>query len=211
LPGEDRAVLYSVVCATGFRVSERASLCPEDFALEQEPATSTLAAENAKNGRTAVQPLPPDLVETLREYLARRPAGRPVWPGTWAKKAAEMISLDLAEAGIPYVTDGPDGPLYADFHALRHSFIALLDRSGAALKEAMQLARHSDPKLTMVSTAARSSTTWDKLSAACPPCILAPRPRARRWPRPELKASQPPAYRPACALLAQAMMPDDHS
>src|SRR5437588_5553516 len=29
------------------------------------------------------------------------------------------------------------------------SYIALLDRSGATLKEAMQLARHSDPKLTM--------------------------------------------------------------
>jgi len=44
---------------------------------------------------------------------------------------------------------GPDGPLYADFHSLRHSYIALLDRAGATLKEAMQLARHSDPKLTM--------------------------------------------------------------
>jgi hypothetical protein len=32
---------------------------------------------------------------------------------------------------------------------LRHSFLALLDKSGATLKEAMQLARHSDPKLTM--------------------------------------------------------------
>src|SRR5262249_22514512 len=32
---------------------------------------------------------------------------------------------------------------------LRHSFIGMLDRSGATLKEAMQLARHSDPKLTM--------------------------------------------------------------
>src|SRR5262249_19176717 len=50
---------------------------------------------------------------------------------------------------VPYVVEGPDGPLYADFHALRHSYIALLDRSGATLKEAMQLARHSDPKLTM--------------------------------------------------------------
>ncbi len=52
-------------------------------------------------------------------------------------------------AGVPYVVDGPDGPLYADFHALRHSFIALLDRSGATLKEAMQLARHNDPRLTL--------------------------------------------------------------
>src|SRR3954454_10031953 len=45
--------------------------------------------------------------------------------------------------------NGPDGHLYPDFNSLRHSYIALLDKSGATLKEAMQLARHSDPKLTM--------------------------------------------------------------
>src|SRR3989442_12720907 len=60
-----------------------------------------------------------------------------------------MLRIDLDAPGIPYVAEGPDGPLYADFHALRHSYIALLDKSGATLKEAMQLARHSDPKLTM--------------------------------------------------------------
>ena len=60
-----------------------------------------------------------------------------------------MFRSDLEAAGIPYVVEGPDGPAFADFHSLRHSYIALLDRSGATLKEAMQLARHSDPKLTM--------------------------------------------------------------
>src|SRR5437870_13840359 len=60
-----------------------------------------------------------------------------------------MLRIDLDAPGISYVAEGPDGPRYADFHALRHSFIALLDKSGATLKEAMQLARHSDPKLTM--------------------------------------------------------------
>ena len=47
------------------------------------------------------------------------------------------------------MSEGPDGPLYADFHSLRHTFVSLLDQSGATLKEAMQLARHSDPRLTM--------------------------------------------------------------
>src|SRR5262249_59333358 len=37
----------------------------------------------------------------------------------------------------------------ADFHALRHSYVALLEQGGVSLKQAMQLARHSDPKLTM--------------------------------------------------------------
>ena len=52
-----------------------------------------------------------------------------------------MLRIDLDAAAIPYAVEGPDGPLYADFHALRHCYIALLDKSGATLKEAMQLAR----------------------------------------------------------------------
>ena len=149
MTGRDRTALYSVACASGFRAEELSSLRPAAFNLDGDPPTVTLAAENAKNGRTAVQPLPPDIADALRDYLAGRPADQPVWPGTWYKKAAEMLRIDLDAAGIPYAVEGPDGPLYADFHALRHSYIALLDKSGATLKEAMQLARHSDPKLTM--------------------------------------------------------------
>jgi integrase len=150
LSGSDRAVLYSAACASGFRAEELASLHPSAFDLDGKPPTVTLAAEDAKNGQTAVQPLPPDVASALRGYLAGHPEGQPVWPGRWYKKAAEMLRIDLEATGIPYVIEGANGPLYADFHALRHSFIKLLDESGATLKEAMQLARHTDPKLTMV-------------------------------------------------------------
>ncbi len=149
LTGLDRSILYSVACVTGFRAEELASLSPVAFSIYSEPPTVTLNAENAKNGRTAVQPLPTDIVEALRGYLTGRPGDQPIWPGTWFQKAADMLRVDLDACGIPYVVEGPDGPLFADFHALRHSFIAMLDKSGATLKEAMQLARHSDPKLTM--------------------------------------------------------------
>jgi integrase len=149
LTGRDRHFLYLAAMSSGFRAGELASLTPEAFALDTDAPTVTLRAAFAKNKRTATQPLPPDVAEALRGYLAAKPAGLPVWPGAWWDKAAEMFQADLEAAGIPYVIDGPDGPLYADFHALRHSFIALLDKCGATLKEAMQLARHSDPKLTM--------------------------------------------------------------
>jgi integrase len=152
MTGEDRVMLYAVACMTGYRVNELASLCPSNFNLDAVDAPSpeiTLSAVHTKNGETAVQPLPPDLVAELRAYLAKKPADAPVWPGTWHDRAAEMLRLDLEACGIPYVVEGPDGPLFADFHALRHSYVALLDRSGATLKEAMELARHSDPKLTM--------------------------------------------------------------
>jgi len=99
-----------VAGASGFRAGELATLTPESFGLDADPPTVTLPAEAAKNGRTAVQPLPPDLAAALRGYLAGRPAGKPVWPGTWHGKAADMLRLDLDAAGVPYAVEGPDGP-----------------------------------------------------------------------------------------------------
>lgn len=64
---------------------------------------------------------------------------------------ALLARADLVAANIPYVIEGPGGvPLFADMHSMRHTFIRMLDLAGTSLKEAMQLARHSDPKLTMV-------------------------------------------------------------
>ena len=123
-------------------------LCPSNFDLGETPAVF-LGAAFTKNGKPAEQPLPADIAQTLRDYLAGREVDAPIWPGTWAEKAADMLRLDLDAAGIPYVIDGPNGPLFADFHALRHSYVGLLDDAGATVKQAMSLARHGDPKLTM--------------------------------------------------------------
>jgi integrase len=92
-----------VACGTGFRASALASLTPESFDLAGELVTVTLAARHAKNRKTKVQPIPPDLAELLRGYLASRSAGQAVWGGTWAKdhRGAEMLRVDLEVAGIP--------------------------------------------------------------------------------------------------------------
>lgn len=82
--------------------------------------------------------------------LSEQPVDAPPLAGCRVAKPVDVLRRDLAAAGIPYDTESPEGrPLFADFHALRHSFLALLDCSGATLREAMQLARHSDPKLTL--------------------------------------------------------------
>ena len=41
-----------------------------------------------------------------------------------------MLRLDLEAAGIPSTVEGPDGPLFADFRALRHSYLPLDGRAG---------------------------------------------------------------------------------
>ena len=82
----------------------------------------------------------------LRHYLAGRPAAMPVWPGSWPLRAAAMIRIDLSAAAVAYRDQ--EGNV-ADFHALRHSYITLLSRSGASPKVAQELARHSDIRLTM--------------------------------------------------------------
>lgn len=149
LTGRDRHHIYLTAMITGYRAEELANLLPESFDLDARVPMAMLPARLTKNGETAVQPLPPDVAAALREYLKDKPAGEPVWPGLWYTRAADMLRIELDACGIPYVVHGLDGPLFADFHALRHSFIILLDQSGASVKQAMTLARHSDPKLTM--------------------------------------------------------------
>ena len=60
-----------------------------------------------------------------------------------------MLRIDLAAAGVPYVVETPDGPGFADFHAMRHSFVSALAAAGVGPKELQTLARHSDPRLTL--------------------------------------------------------------
>lgn len=148
LSGPDRSMLYRLAISTGFRVGELAELTPALFRLDDEIPVVLLPARHDKARRVVRQPLPASIVPLLRDYLRDRQSSSTVWPGTWPQDGAEMMKADLERAGIPYVVQGPDGPLYADMHSLRHYFCAQLDRPGVTLKEAMELARHSDPRLT---------------------------------------------------------------
>jgi hypothetical protein len=149
LTGIDRYFLYLTACATGLRRKELSALTPASFDLDGDPPTASLSGRRTKNKRHATQPLPPDVAAALRDYLNGRPADAPLWPRKAMREIVKALRHDLAAAGIPYVTDGPEGPLYADLHALRHSYVLLLDQAGVSVKQAMTLARHSDPKLTM--------------------------------------------------------------
>jgi integrase len=148
LTGQDRAMLYTVAAYTGLRASELASLTPESFRIDETPPTVTVLAAYSKHRRQDVLPLHPSVVECIRPWLAGKTAATPVWPGTWAraKRAGKILQKDLKIAGIPYVNESG---LYADFHALRHTFITNMVKSGISPKTAQSLARHSTIDLTM--------------------------------------------------------------
>jgi hypothetical protein len=134
--------------STGFRANALANLTPADFDLTVPVVT--LAARFAKNRKTKVQPLPIDVADALRDYLDGKAAGALVWGGGWASgcTGVEMLRRDLEAVGIPYAVEGPDGPEYAEFHALRHTYLTMLGRHGVDLRTVQELAGHSTPLLT---------------------------------------------------------------
>ena len=144
LAGIDRFVVYYVALGSGLRASEIGSLKPESFDLDSEPPIVVVAAHVSKHGKRDEQPLQPDLVPILRDYLDGKPAGDLLWPGSWKKRAAEMLRGDLEAAGIPYVDAAGR---VADFHAHRHTYLTVAGKS-LPPKMAQLLGRHSDYKTT---------------------------------------------------------------
>jgi integrase len=149
LSGLDRHHLYLTAFATGFRSGELAKLTPDCFALSEEPPSVALPGKSTKNKKAARQILPPAVAISLRSYLAGKPADKPVWPGNWRKYPVKVLRADLADAGVPYRVEGRAGAEYADFHSLRHTFVTALSSAGVGPKELQELARHSDPRLTL--------------------------------------------------------------
>ena len=140
----DRAILYMLAAYTGLRVSELASLTVDAFNLEAK--TVSVAAAYSKHRRNDTLPLHASLVARLRPWLATK-TGQ-LFPGTWTQhyKASKLLRHDLKRAGIAYVDEHGR---FADFHALRHTFITQLARSGVHPAKAKELARHSTITLTM--------------------------------------------------------------
>ena len=146
--GESRACFYLTAAYTGFRAGELAALTRKAFHLTGPAPTVILAGKHTKNGADAVQPIPPDVAARLTAWLKTAPATGPVWPGKWCanRKQAEWLATDLKRAGLP--THDAHGRRI-NFHGLRRRYITTVIEAGASARDAMQLARHSDPKLTL--------------------------------------------------------------
>ncbi len=144
--GIDRAMFYRLLLGTGLRFSEAMSLTPESFELDHPSGPGVrVSPAFSKNRKPVFQPMPADLAGHLRPWLAQRKPGKPLWR-TPHNACRAWLQKDLEAAGVAYQDARGE---YADFHAMRHTYITRLNRAGTPLATAMSLARHSDPKLTL--------------------------------------------------------------
>ena len=170
--GAERALLYIVAAWTGYRRRELASLTRSSLKLDADLPMVQVAAGYSKRRRYDSQPLHPEVVRRLRDWLAEKnlspqePLFHLITKGGSLRRTSKMMRADLAAARQQWLEEScspeererreasdfltycdADG-LFADFHANRHTFISRLGRSGVSLLTAQKLARHSDPRLT---------------------------------------------------------------
>jgi integrase/recombinase XerD len=162
----DRAVAYLIAAETGFRASEVSSLTPESFNLASNSPTIVVEAGYSKRRRRDEQPIRPHFAEMLRAWLVSKPAQMPVCPLP-KSRAGAMLGADMESARRLWIDEGTtpqerakreasdflrpvdSAGRVADFHCLRVHFVSRVVETGATIKEAMTLARHADPKLTL--------------------------------------------------------------
>jgi integrase len=169
LTGPDRVIVYILACYTGFRRNEIGSVKLHSFNFESEPPTLTVEAGYSKRRRTDVMPIRVDLAKRIQDWIASKKKFDPTKPlvNIALKRTAEMLKKDLAAARASWIAESPNAEerhrreqssflkyqneqgQYADFHALRKTFITNLSRAGVSPKTAQLLARHSDINLTM--------------------------------------------------------------
>ena len=163
LLGQERALMYKTMVLTGLRKGELASLTVGQVCLDAQPPFAELLAKDEKAGRGAKIPLRADLIDDLRDYLARRlksdqenasragqavpmalPASTRLF--TVPSDFIKIFDRDLAAAGI---AKRDERDRVVDIHALRHTFGTHLSKAGVTPRVAMAAMRHSSLELTM--------------------------------------------------------------
>jgi integrase len=139
-----RGVVYVAAAFTGLRRGELQKLEWRDIELDAVNPLIRARASTTKNGKEALLPMHPDVVQVLRSI---RPAavakGDKVFKGLLPRMP--RFNADLKAAGI--APEDAQGRV-VDFHSLRNTFATILTLNGKAQREIMELMRHSDMRLT---------------------------------------------------------------
>ena len=145
LSGSDRAMLYRLALETGLRLNELRSLRVCDAELGGDQPCLTVRAAFSKRRRMDRQPIPLVLARELAERVADRLPAAPLVALPRQYQVIKMLRADLAAAAVEY--EDASGR-FADFHALRHTYITRLSLVADSFATLQALARHSTPVLT---------------------------------------------------------------
>ncbi len=141
-----RRVIYLTAVYTGLRRSELMSLERTDLHLEAEKPFITVPASATKNHKQVVLALHPDLIPELSQRLEKLPSlEQKIFADLMP--TMDLFRADLKAAQIDFI-DARGRRV--DFHSLRHTLATNLARSGVAPRIAMEIMRHSDMRLTMI-------------------------------------------------------------
>ena len=144
MSGHERYLLYKLALETGLRPDkELRSLTVSSFNFDD--LTVTVKAAYVKTKREDVIPIRPDTAEAMQNFMSGRLPHCKAFNMPNPGRRLRAFKADLKAAGVEYVLDGK----YADFYSQRHTFISNVVRSGATIKEAQTLARHSKPEMTI--------------------------------------------------------------
>ena len=137
-------IVYQTAGLTGIRHGELKELRWSDFNLSAEKPSVTVRASVSKNHRQACLPLHPELATALIEFKsAAASAGDLAF-----KKLVPRSKLFVSHLVAANITKKDSQGRVVDFHSLRHTFCTNLHRAGAPQREAMELMRLNDPRLT---------------------------------------------------------------
>jgi integrase len=145
LAGE-RKLLYLLVLHTGLRRGEINALHGSDFHLDTTNPFYVVPTAKSKSRKEQPRPLHPELVQELQKLKIAGKLKPEDFLFPERVPPMKVIRADFKAAEIP-LTD--DRGYRVDFHALRTTYITRLQRAGVTPREAMELARHSDMRLTM--------------------------------------------------------------
>jgi len=167
MTGPARAMLYRLAVESGLRAAELRSLTRASFMLDGNEPSVTIAAAYAKNRRQDALPLRLDTAALLATHLAGKMPTAQAFAVPRRTDVIRMFRADMADArrtwiaasqtalerfereGSTFLSDRDESGRWADFHALRHTFITGLVTGGVNPKVAQTLARHSTIGLTM--------------------------------------------------------------
>lgn len=141
-----RRPLYLLALHTGLRRGEINALRWGDLRLDVVNPFYLVPVANSKSRKEQPRPLHPELVKELQALKSARNATTESLVFPERVPAMKVIRKDFKAAGIPLQDERGHR---VDFHALRMTYITRRQRAGVSPREAMELARHSDMRLTM--------------------------------------------------------------